>query len=252
MLQHINVLGYPIVNEPASRVAAEICDTMAISSHSCVFINPHSIVIAERDPVFKRALKEATLAFCDGVGVALASRVLNRRRVERIYGYEFFMALSRELSNRSSGRVFFLGGQPGLLEDLVERYRRDFPGIAHVAHYAPDFRAEFSKEEIDDMRARVLHAGTDVLWVGLGSPKQEKVLWQLMPGSGVRCGAAIGAVFDFYTGRVQHAPAWVRRAGLQWAHRLALEPMRLWRRTFISGPLFVSHVLRQWSHPRQQ
>ena len=246
MLQRINILGYSVLNEPAARVASEVCDGLAGAEKvACVFLNPHSIVTAERDPTLKTAVTQASALFCDGVGLALASLLLNRRRVHRVYGYEFFMALSAELSRRRLGSVFFIGGQEADLQDLMRRYHDDFPGIGRLACYAPPYRSEFSEAEIADMAARIKLSGANILWLGLGSPKQEKVLYQLMQHCDIACGAAIGAVFDFYSGKVPHAPYWVRRLGLQWVHRLVLEPRRLWRRTLISMPVFVSHVVRE-------
>jgi N-acetylglucosaminyldiphosphoundecaprenol N-acetyl-beta-D-mannosaminyltransferase len=247
VLKRVDILGYPVLNEPASRVAAMVCDDLgAHRRHSFVFLNPHSVVIAEHEPAFRAAIVNADGIFCDGVGLSLAGLVLNRRRAIRVYGFEFFRALSRELSARQTGRVFFLGGSDDLLADLVSRYRAEFPGIAAVESHAPPYRSSFGSADLEEMARRIDAFGANVVWVGLGSPKQEKVLLELMCRCGVDCGAAIGAVFDFYTERIPHAPAWIRRIGLQWVHRLALEPRRLWRRTLISSPVFVWLVLKRW------
>lgn len=248
MFQQIDILGYSVLNEPPARVAREICDQLAsLRGLTCVFLNPHSVVVAERDAAFKQAVTKASVVFCDGVGLSLASLLLNRRRVHRVYGYEFFTALSAELSRRRLGRVFFLGGSEQSLQTLAEKYQAEFPGIRGVECYAPPFRADFSEAEVAEMGARVVASGADIVWLGLGSPKQEKVLQRLMQHCNVCCGAAIGAVFDFYGGSVPHAPGWIRRLGLQWLHRLVLEPERLWRRTLISMPIFVSHVVREFA-----
>lgn len=248
MLRQIDILGYSVLNEPAARVAAEVCDQLGGPNRlACVFLNPHSVVIAEQDASFRQAIKTASAVFCDGVGLSLASLLLNRRQVHRVYGYEFFMALSAELSRRRLGRAFFIGGSDEGLRTVVAKYRTEFPGIIAVEGYAPAFRADFSDAEIAAMGARVTASGADILWLGLGSPKQEKVLHRLMSHCNVSCGAAVGAVFDFYGGSIPHAPSWVRRLGLQWLHRLALEPRRLWRRTVISMPAFVSQVVREFA-----
>ena len=246
MLRQIDILGYSVLNEPATRVAAEVCDQLGgPMRRSCVFLNPHSVVIAERDAAFKEALSSASTVFCDGVGLSLACLLLNHRPVHRVYGYEFFMALSGELSRRRLGRVFFIGGDEEGLRRLVTKYRAEFPGIVGIDAYAPPFRSDFSHAEIAAMGTRISASGADILWLGLGSPKQEKVLHPLMQHCRVSCGAAVGAVFDFYSGSIRHAPRWIRRLGLQWLHRLTLEPKRLWRRTVISMPVFVSQVVRE-------
>jgi N-acetylglucosaminyldiphosphoundecaprenol N-acetyl-beta-D-mannosaminyltransferase len=246
MLNHIDILGYSVLDEPVTRVAAAVCDELN-QNHpkSFVFLNPHSVVIAEQEPAFRNAIVNADGIFCDGVGLSLAGLLLNRRRAIRVYGFEFFLALSRELSARKMGRVFFLGGTDDSLADLVSKYREEFPGISAIGAYAPPFRQEFGPAELESMARRISAYRADVLWIGLGSPKQEKVLLELMRNCELSCGAAIGAVFDFYTGRIPHAPAWIRRMGLQWVHRLVLEPKRLWKRTVISTPLFLWLVVRR-------
>lgn len=254
MLKRVNLMGYSILDEPASRVAASVCELLSADDpKSFVFLNPHSVVIAEREPSFRRAIVSADGIFCDGVGLSLAALMLNRRRSIRVYGFEFFRALSQELSARRLGRVFFLGGTPDSLAELMAKYRLDFPGVRELGGYSPPYQAQFGKADIDEMARRISAFRADVLWVGLGSPKQEKVLHELMAGGHIACGAAIGAVFDFYTDRVPHAPAWIRRIGLQWLHRLILEPKRLWRRTLVSSPLFVWLVWRQFlrAHPAE-
>jgi N-acetylglucosaminyldiphosphoundecaprenol N-acetyl-beta-D-mannosaminyltransferase len=247
MLNHIDILGYSVLDEPAARVATAVCDELSRDRpKSFVFLNPHSVVIAEQEPAFRSAIVNADGIFCDGVGLSLAGLLLNRRRSARVYGFEFFLALSRELSARKLGRVFFLGGTDEALAQLIAKYRSEFPGVPDVGCYAPPYRQEFGSAEIDEMARRVTAYRADILWVGLGSPKQEKVLLELMRRCKLSCGAAIGAVFDFYTGRIPHAPAWIRRMGLQWVHRLVLEPRRLWKRTLVSSPLFLWLVFRQW------
>lgn len=238
-------MGYTVANEPVASAAAEVAATLSEAQPLQVsFLNPHSVAVASRDAEFRTAIADSEIIFCDGAGLQLACKVLNRRTVERIYGYEFFLALSRELSGRTTGRVMFLGGSESVAASLVEKYRRDFPGIREVTCICPPFRPTFLPGDIAEMSRAIEQFRPDVLWIGLGSPKQEIVMHALRRRPGVPCTAAIGAVFDFYTGRVPHAPDWIRRAGLQWLHRLLLEPRRLWRRTFISGPQFGFEVLR--------
>jgi N-acetylglucosaminyldiphosphoundecaprenol N-acetyl-beta-D-mannosaminyltransferase len=240
----VDLLGYRVVDAPVSRLAASICDRLGDpGSRSVVFLNPHSVVMARRDPALREALTRASFVCCDGVGVSLASLLINRRRIERIYGYAFFTCLSAELSARRTGRVYFVGGTEESLADILAQYRRDYPGLESVDGYAPPFRESFGPAEIAAIAARAAAARADVVWLGLGSPKQEKMLAALAEASGAHAAAAIGAVFDFYSGRAENAPAWIRRAGLEWAHRLVREPRRLWRRTLVSAPIFLGQIV---------
>lgn len=245
ILKRVDILGYLVLNEPAVKVANAICDGLESNqSNSIIFLNPHSIELADSDPVFRKAILNAFGIFCDGVGLSIASLILNRVRIQRVYGFEFFEVLSKTLSSRQIGRVFFLGADTECLVKLQQKYKLQFPGILSIDFYAPPHRKAFTDREIGEMARRISESSTNILWVGLGSPKQEKVLHQLMETCNIRCGAAIGAVFDFYSGRIPHSPAWVRHCGLQWAHRLALEPRRLWKRTFVSMPKFLYRIFR--------
>jgi N-acetylglucosaminyldiphosphoundecaprenol N-acetyl-beta-D-mannosaminyltransferase len=250
-LRHTTILGYTILDEAVERVASDVCDHLRDrANRTFVFLNPHSIVLAEHDPTIKQAIRSASDVLCDGVGLALAGRLLNNAVIHRVYGYEFFLRLSNRLSTRKGSRAFFLGGNEAWVDTLIKRYSEDFPGIT-VESYAPPFKPAFPDTDIQYMARRVSSFRPDVVWVGLGSPKQELLLPQLINYCNVPCLAAIGAVFDFYSGHVPHAPAWVRHMGLQWLHRLTLEPGRLWRRTLISTPLFLSEVFREYVRSRR-
>jgi N-acetylglucosaminyldiphosphoundecaprenol N-acetyl-beta-D-mannosaminyltransferase len=245
-LRHISILGYHVVDEPPATIGRVVCDSLHDGNYrSYAFLNPHSIVMASADAKLQDFFLGGTELFCDGVGLSIASRLVNHRRIHRVWGQEFFLAVSGELSGRGTGRVMFLGGRDSTIDQLLERYRRDFPGISQLAYYVPPFKTEFSSEDLAQMAERVTAFRPDVLWIGVGSPKQEKLLQTLQPLCRVPCAAAIGAVFDFYCGHVSLGPPWVQKLGLLWAYRLVIEPRRLWRRTFVSAPLFMLKVLRE-------
>jgi N-acetylglucosaminyldiphosphoundecaprenol N-acetyl-beta-D-mannosaminyltransferase len=248
VLRRVNFLGYPLIACSARTVASELLAARPTGQlQSVVFLNPHTVVTAKSDPELQTALESAHIVFCDGAGLSLAARLRASQRVPRIYGYEFFVTMSRLLSDRREGRVLFLGGRDELNSVLIARYRAEYPGIESVTAHGLPFKATFSDDDVAQMAETVTSVGADVVWLGLGSPKQEKVLARLSPLCKVHCAAAIGAVFDYYAGAISHPPAWVRAAGFQWAYRLALEPRRLWRRTFVSGPRFAIVVLRDWA-----
>jgi N-acetylglucosaminyldiphosphoundecaprenol N-acetyl-beta-D-mannosaminyltransferase len=249
-LRYANVLGFRLIDEPADRIASVVCDRMSDGHpRSFVFLNPHSVVCASNNVTLKASLSSGTELLCDGVGMSLAALVLNRRLIHRVWGQDFFHAVSTELSNRHRGRVFFLGGHLDSIEILVNRYRQNYPGLKDISWYVPAFTSEFSTTLVAEMAERIKAFRPDVLWIGVGSPKQELLLQQLQQFCGVPCAAAIGAVFDFYSGRISLGPKWIRDFGLLWAYRLILEPRRLWRRTFVSAPLFILRVFQELARP---
>ena len=122
--------------------------------------------------------------------------------------------------------------------------RKDWPGLRVAGTYAPPFRTWFSETEMDEMIAAVNDARPDVLWVGMTAPKQEQWIARAIDRVDVRFAGAIGAVFDFYIGNVKRAHPVTQRLGLEWLWRLIQDPRRLWRRTLVSAPVFVWHVVR--------
>ncbi len=208
-------------------------------------LNPHSYAMALEDGEFSRALNDATWLVPDGMGVVLASRILGGNIAQRVTGSDVFLRLQKRMNAHGGMSVFFLGGTAETLGNICERMARDYPGIRLVGTYSPPFKASFSVAEIDEMVNRVNSVAPDVLWVGMTAPKQEKWLFQNRKRLNVKFAGAVGAVFDFYTGQVKRSSPFFQRVGLEWLPRLIQQPRRLWRRTFVSAPVFLWHVLKQ-------
>jgi len=118
----------------------------------------------------------------------------------------------------------------------------DYPQVTIAGTYSPPFKPEYTSEEKQHMVELVNESAADVLWVGMTAPKQEKWIHQLQSGLDVPFAGAIGAVFDFYTGQIKRSPAVFQKLGLEWLPRLIQEPKRLWRRMFLSAPIFLLDV----------
>ena len=206
-------------------------------------VNAHSAEVAHRDARFMEALRTANLLVADGAGVVLASMILGGRVRERATGPDLFMAVSRALDRLGHRSVFYLGGTPQTLERIAARHREVFPNLAIAGMYSPPFRTAFASDDLDAMADAVSRAAPDVLWVGLGAPKQEKLLLDLRSRLEVPLCGPVGAMFDYFAGNVVMPPKWVERCGLHWLHRLLKDPHRLWRRN-LDSPLFLAHVMR--------
>ena len=246
MKDTVEVLGFPVTTLPKDACLQQISRWIDAGDRGrcLVCANPHSLVVARRDPLFGEAILRADLVVPDGIGVVLATRLSGAGLGERITGSDIFLGLSRTLDKRG-GSVFFLGSTGENLARIVVRLQVDFPGVTVAGSYAPPFKAEFSDADNEAMVAAVNSARPDVLWVGMTAPKQEKWIQQHRHLLDVRFIAAIGAVFDFYTGRVQRSHPLFQRLGLEWLPRLLQEPRRLWRRNLVSNPLFVLQVLKE-------
>lgn len=207
--------------------------------------NPHSLVQAKANPDFAEALRRADLLLPDGAGILLAARMLGVEIRERVAGMDFFLSLTMLLDQSGGGRIFFLGASPAVLENLRERLAHEFPNVEVVGVFSPPYKPQFSEQDNLEMIAAINAADANVLWVGMTAPKQEQWILQNRERLNVNFIGAIGAVFDFYAGTKKRAPQWVCDLGLEWLPRLLREPKRLWRRTFVSGPLFFLAVIRQ-------
>lgn len=208
--------------------------------------NPHSYAVALEDKVFCRALKTVDWLIPDGVGVVWASRLFGGKIKERVTGSDVFAGLNKRMNETGSMRVFFLGSDEATLAAIKQRMANDYQHIKVAGVYSPPFKDVFSNEEISEMVKAVNAASPDVLWVGMSAPKQEKFILENRARLNVKFVAAVGAVFDFYAGNVRRdKDSWFVNHGLEWLPRLLQEPKRLWRRMFVSAPVFMWHVIRQ-------
>lgn len=206
--------------------------------------NPHSLVTAQQDTEFLLALNRASHVVADGIGVSLMAKMAGINVGPRITGSDFFGGLMKTLEDRGGGRAFFFGSSRKVLALIRERCARDFPRVTLCGVLSPPYRI-WSQEENAAMLTQINAARPDVLWVGLTAPKQEKWVEANSGKLDVSVIASVGAVFDFYAGTYPRAPEWMCRFGMEWFYRLFKEPQRMWRRNFVSSPLFVLMVLRR-------
>jgi N-acetylglucosaminyldiphosphoundecaprenol N-acetyl-beta-D-mannosaminyltransferase len=206
--------------------------------------NPHSLTVAERDPVFKQALRESDAVVADGVGMQIAARLCGRSLGPRITGIDYFRALMAALDRRGGARVAYFGSRESVLEQLVARGGAAFPQVSVSRAISPPY-GNWSRETNQRFIDEINESKPDVLWVGMTAPKQEK--WVRENQHQLDCGVvgSIGAVFDYFAGTVQRAPEWVCDMGLEWAYRLSREPRRLWHRTFVSAPQFLGLAMSE-------
>lgn len=206
--------------------------------------NPHSLVVAQRDKLFRSALTNSTLVVADGVGIMLVSKLLGLKIGSRITGNDYYTKVLTELDRQGGGRVFFFGSTEKVLTNIRERLNRDFPNIMCCGAISPPF-GEWSYGLNETMVKQINDSKPDVLWVGMTAPKQEKWVEMNKDKLDVPVIGSIGAVFDFYAGTAPRAPEIICKYGFEWLYRLVKEPVRMWKRNFLSTPLFLMLVLRK-------
>lgn len=240
------MLGIPIGPKPLSVLQEEAASAINLNHTQIVFAcaNPHSLVEAGKDAIFADALKNADQVVADGVGVSLVARLLSLDIGPRITGSDYFKAIMQQLNAKGGGRVFFFGSTPHVLNLISQRVQQDYPGLTVAGTLSPPYRP-FSEQENLEWATLINQSKADVLWVGMTAPKQEKWVFENRERLTVPVIGSIGAVFDFYAGTYPRAPLWMTKCGLEWLYRLVSEPKRMWRRNFISTPVFLWRSFRQ-------
>jgi N-acetylglucosaminyldiphosphoundecaprenol N-acetyl-beta-D-mannosaminyltransferase len=200
----------------------------------------NSIMQAQRNAAHMEALRNADMVLPDGTPLVWVSHLRGQHSMQRVPGPDIMLQLC-EMGVKRNWRHFFYGGAEGVAEGLAERFQRRFPGLLVAGTHAPPFRLLSAEEQARDLE-RINAAHPDIVWVGLGCPKQE--IWMRENASRLKGAVVIGvgAAFDFHGGRIPRAPLWMRRNGLEWLHRLSCEPSRLWRRYLVLGPAFLARA----------
>jgi len=190
----------------------------------------------------RRATAGADITLPDGVGIIVAAHLLRYAHNGRVTGPTLMLKLC-DWGRRKSYRHFFYGGTEGIAEQLAEKLSLMYPGLEIAGTYCPPFRP-LSAEEDCAIIEQINSTCPDLVWVGLGAPKQEKWMADHLGKIEATAMIGVGAAFDFHSGNANWAPAWIRGFGLEWAYRLIREPKRMWRRN-IDSPIFLSRVLYQ-------
>lgn len=239
-----NILGVGVsaVNMDLAVAAIEGWIRRSEPHYVCV-ANVHTITECQRNPDFRQIHNQAGMVTPDGMPLVWVSRLRGARQVRRVYGPDLLLAVS-EVSAQQGYRHYFYGGAEGVAEQLATQLTERYPGLQVVGVECPPFRP---LNEAEDQAAvdRINAARPDVVWVGLGAPKQERWMAAHFGRLTAPVIVSVGAAFDFHAGVKKQAPHWMQRSGLEWLHRLASEPRRLWKRYFINNPWFVGLVLLQ-------
>lgn len=239
--KHADVLGVQVsaVNmQAAIELAVQWVDAGS-PGYAC-FVGVHGVMEAQRDPKLRYVLNRAAFSFPDGMPMTWLGRLQGFETMDRVFGPDFILEMCRA-SVRRGYRNFVYGGRPGVADQLAERLRQLCPGLEIVGTFTPPFRP-LSVEEEEDLLARVAKAKPHILWVGLSTPNQDRFMAQYVDRLQVPLLAGVGAAFDFHTGSIRDCSRWIKRAGLQWLHRLLQDPFRLWRRYLLNNPWFLWRI----------
>ncbi|MCI8342063.1 MAG: WecB/TagA/CpsF family glycosyltransferase [Firmicutes bacterium] len=198
--------------------------------------NPEIVMEAQKDPQLMSILKAADMVVADGIGIVWASKYSRKKISERVTGYDLAFNLLKEMANKGKTAYFF-GGEPSVAAAAAKRMTKEFPGLKIVGTHNGYFSSKEEKEIISEIK----RLSPDMLFVGLGAPKQEKWIYENLRFTKAKVAIGIGGSFDVMAGKMKRAPKIYQKLGIEWLYRFIKQPSR-WKR-MMNLPLFVLKVL---------
>jgi len=240
----IDVFGTPVGLCTVPETSRFARDGKTDHARVVAIANVHSVMTARKDRRLADALSSSDLVTPDGMPLVWALKLSGCRQATRVTGIDVMRA-TLEVGLEANLGHFFYGSTPEVLDALEREVRNAFPDVNICGTLSPPFRP-LSREEKDEHVEMIKASGAEIVWVGLGMPKQELWMHEIrdeLPGVTL---VGVGAAFDWFAGRMKRAPRWIQNAGLEWLFRLAHEPGRLWRRYLSTNPGFMVLLLRRW------
>ena len=240
----MNVLGVGVsaVDMPAAVATINRWIAEGGSHYVCV-TGVHGVMESQRDDALRTIHNAAGMVTPDGMPLVWLGRLGGHRHMQRVYGPDLLLACCAA-PGATRARHFFFGATPAVTQRLVGRLLAQFPDLNVAGTWSPPFGAVTAAEDAEIVRA-INDSRPDIVWVGLGTPKQERWMSEHLGRISAPVMIGVGAAFDFLSGTKRQAPAWMRRSGLEWAFRLASEPRRLGARYLVNNPAFVWRMLQQ-------
>ncbi len=249
LTSHFDILGVQISAVNLSLACGVIRNWIENGIRTYVCIVPVSTVVeCQKDKTYLEIVNQAGMATPDGMPVVWLGKWAGYKQVSRTYGPDLVLAVC-EMSQEKGYRNYFYGGSPEALSLLTLKLKKRFPRLNIAGRLSPPF-GELSFDIEKKVLSDINQARPDILWVGLGSPKQDYWMQRTRDQLNVPVMVGVGAAFDFLSGTKRQAPLWIRSAGLEWFFRLCCEPRRLWKRYLIGNTRFIYFLLRDYvCHP---
>ncbi len=245
----VNILGVGISALNVSTAVASVEHFLESNRRGYICVTGmHGIMEAQKDPDFREVQNKSILTTPDGIPTVWLGHLDGFEEMKQVCGADFMRAVC-DSGRRKGIRHFFYGGKPGVAERLRDVLVEAYPGLKVVGTYTPPFRPLNTQEE-EYLKQQLIEADVDIFWCGISTPKQERFMAKYLDILPVKLMAGVGAAFDINAGFLKDSPAWAKKCGLQWAHRLYQEPRRLWRRYLLNIPNFVWLCMLQWSGVR--
>jgi N-acetylglucosaminyldiphosphoundecaprenol N-acetyl-beta-D-mannosaminyltransferase len=241
---YANVLGVQVeaLDMPAALSRIETALVTRQKGYICM-AGVHGIMEAQRNTAVKDAFADAYLTLPDGTPTAWVGRMQGLRWMNRLTGPDLMLEVFRrkQLAQYSH---FLYGGKPGVAQELAANLSRRFPWVQIAGTYTPPFHDLTAAQE-RNLILTICRAKPAIIWVGISTPRQEMFMRRYLPDLDTSLMFGVGAAFDFHTGRIRDCAEWIKRAGLQWLHRLVQDPRHLLWRYARNNPAFIWHIALQ-------
>ncbi|VAX35394.1 N-acetylmannosaminyltransferase [hydrothermal vent metagenome] len=244
-VQKIDILGVKVdaINLSLACQRIECWIQKHIKTYVCI-APVATIIDAQKDVKYREIVNNAGMVTPDGMPVVWIGKKLKKNKViERTYGPDLMRDFC-QLSQDKGYRHYFYGGLEDTLVKLKSNLLEQFPRLNISGLFSPPM-LDIGEDESQDVLDQINAAKPDVLWVGLGSPKQDYWMVQHRNKLDVPVMIGVGAAFDFFAGTKRQAPVWIQKSGLEWLFRLCSEPKRLWRRYVLGNTLFIFLILKE-------
>ena len=242
-IPRVDVLGVGISCADISRVVDLIAGWIATDEKNYICVTGmHGVMESRHDLELRGIHNQSGLTTPDGMPMVWASRWAGMKQARRVYGPDLLVAVM-EFGAAHGWRSYLLGGAPGVADEFAHRLRSSNPDVQIVGCSSPP--SPLSPTEDAELVDEINRARPDIIWVGLGTPKQERWMASHRDTLSAPVLVGVGAAFDFGAGTLRQAPRWMQRSGLEWLFRLAVEPRRLWRRYLFNIPRFVVALARK-------
>jgi len=244
--KRITLLGVLIDNLSLHETAERICDMAGRRSPYGFVVTPNvdHIMRLRHDPLFREIYGNAALVVPDGVPLVWASRLLGTSLKGRVNGTDLFELLAARSAEKGY-RLFFLGGSPGAADRAAEVLKHRHPALVIAGTWCPPFGFDSDEAANRQIQDQIRASGADILFIGIGAPRQEVWMYRYGSGCGVAAAVGIGVSFSLVGGDISRAPVWMQHSGLEWFWRLLTEPGRLWKRYLVDDLPFLWLVLRE-------
>ncbi|HYE21561.1 MAG TPA: WecB/TagA/CpsF family glycosyltransferase [Tepidisphaeraceae bacterium] len=250
--ERVRLMGMPIDPVTNAQAVSHIVGSVTAGRGGWVITpNLDQLRLYHHRPELRGMYEQADLILADGMPLLWAAKVQQTPLPERVAGSELIYTLS-EAAAKANLSAYFLGGNPGMAEGAGRRLSEMYPGLRVAGHRCPPMGFDKSDAEMAAIVEDVSAARPDIVYVGLGFPKQEKLIERIRHAAPRAWFLGIGVSFSFVCGEVQQAPRWMRRVGLEWVHRMVQEPGRLFRRYVIEDIPFALRLMADVSEARRR